>query len=324
MNIPFMGLKTKRIYLNQLDFKDRTFLLSYGYDIHPLKQSIGRVGLLNPPVLRKKSDATYQIVCGYKRALALKQLGVSSFRCALLPSERNDDECLLLNIYDNVSHRELNPIEKSITINKLKSYFTEKDIVQNFLPALKLQPHMTQLNVFQPLCKLEKGIQTAILEGRISEHTATKLSRMDRASRRALGKLFVMLRLSVSKQMEVLQYVSEIAIRENRSVGNVVSMPQMSAVLKNEKLSQHQKGEAVRTYLRELRYPLLTEKEKAFNRSIRKLKLSPDVSLKAPPFFEGDHYHISFHFKDLNGLTKRLQELESLLNNRSLINIIEG
>ena len=148
MNIPCMGFKTRKIYLNQLDVKDKTFLLSYGYDIQPLKESIGRVGLINPPIVRKKSDDAYQIVCGYKRALALKQLGVSSLQCAVLPDQRTDDECLLLNIYDNVSHRELNPIEKSIAINKLKTYYTEEDIVHNFLPALKLQPHITQLNVF--------------------------------------------------------------------------------------------------------------------------------------------------------------------------------
>ena len=324
IKIPFMCLKAKRIFLKNLDFKDKTFLLSYGYDINPLKQSIGRVGLLNPPVVRKKSSATYQIVCGYKRVLALKKLGVSSIRCTVLPSEKNDEECLLLNIYDNVSHREFNPIEKSIAINKLKNYYTEEEIVRNFLPAIKLQPHITQLKVFKPLCKLEKGIQTAIFAGRISEHTAIRLSQMDRASRRALGKLFVILRLSVSKQIEVLEYVSEIAMRENLSVENVIGMQKISSVFKNEKLNQHQKGETVRKYLRELRYPQLTEKEKEFNHNIRKLKLSPGVSLKAPPFFEGDHYHISLYFKDLNGLKKRLQELESLLNDRPLINIIEG
>lgn len=324
IKIPFMSLKVKRICLNSLDFKDKTFLLSYGYDINPLKQSIAQVGLLNPPVVRKKSDATYQIVCGYKRTLALKKLGVSSIRCAILPSEKNDEECLLLNIYDNVSHREFNPIEKSLAINKLKNYYTEEEIAHNFLPLLKLQPHMTQLNVFKPLCRLEKEIQTAVLEGRISEHTATRLSQMDRESRRALGKLFVILRLSVSKQIEVLEYVSEIAVRENRSVENVITMQKISSVLKNDKLNQHQKGETVRKYLRELRYPQLTEKEKEFNHNIRKLKLSPGVSLKAPPFFEGDHYHINLHFNDRNGLKKRLQELESLLNERPLINIIEG
>ena len=324
IKIPFMSLKAKRVFLKNLDLKDKTFLLSYGYDINPLKQSIGRVGLLNPPVVRKKSDATYQIVCGYKRVLALKKLGASSIRCAILPSEKNDEECLLLNIYDNFSHREFNPIEKSIAINKLKNYYTEEEIVHNFLPALKLQPHITQLKVFKPLCKLEKGIQTAILEGRISEHTAIRLSQMDRASRRALAKLFVILRLSVSKQIEVLEYVSEIAMRENLPVENVISMQKISSVFKNEKLNQHQRGETVRKYLRELRYPQLTEKEKEFNHNIRKLKLSPGVSLKAPLFFEGNHYNLSLNFKDLNGLKKRLQELESLLNDRPLINIIEG
>ena len=33
IKIPFMGLKAKRICLENLDLKAKTFLLSYGYDI---------------------------------------------------------------------------------------------------------------------------------------------------------------------------------------------------------------------------------------------------------------------------------------------------
>ena len=61
-----MDLKTKKIHLKNIDFKDKTFLLSYGYDLKSLKQSIKQVGLLNPPVVRKKAASSYQIICGFK------------------------------------------------------------------------------------------------------------------------------------------------------------------------------------------------------------------------------------------------------------------
>lgn len=319
-----MNVTTRTVHLKNIDLKDKTFLLSYGYDLDPLKQSIKKVGVLNPPILRKKSDATHQIICGYKRIRALKELGVSSTTCTIVPSKTSDQESLLLSLYDNTSHRELNSIEKSMAIIKLHNYYPEDKIVHDFLPVLKLQPHSTQLKAFKPLCRFERGVKEAILLGKISEHTATQFSQMDRASRSALGKLLIALRLSVSKQAEILNYVSEIAIREKLPIAKVISTPEVKSILNSEKLNQPQKGEAIRKYFRGWRYPQLTEKEKEFTLNLKRLKLHPQISLKPPPFFEGNHYHLSLHFKDLEALRKRLQELESLLNNHSLLNIIEG
>jgi ParB family chromosome partitioning protein len=319
-----MNLNTKKIYLKTIDHKDKTFLLSYGYDLNPLKQSIKQVGVLNPPLLRKKSNATYQIICGYKRIHALRELGFSSSTCTIVPSKTSDKKSLLLSLYDNTYHREFNPIEKSMIINKLLNYYSEEKIVHDFLPVLKLQPHISQLKAFKPLCRLEKEIKDAILEGKISEHTAIQLSQMDRASRRVLAKLLIVLKLSVSKQAEILEYVSEIAIRESLTMEKVINASEMRSILSSEELNQPQKGEAIRNYLRERRYPQLAEKEREFTYNLKQLKLHPHIYLKPPPFFEGNHYHLSLHFKDLEELKKRLQELESLLNNHSLLKITEG
>ena len=319
-----MNLKTKRIYLKNIDRKDKTFLLSYGYDLNPLKQSIKQVGLLNPPILRKKSAAAYQIICGYRRIYVLRELGVSSLTSAIVPSKTTDRENLLLSLYDNTSHREFNPIEKSMAIMKLQNYYPEEKIVHDFLPVLKLQPHITQLKAFRPLYRLEREIKDALLEEKISEHTAIQLSQMDRTSRRALGKFLIALRLSVSKQVEILEYASEIAIRENLPIEKLILTSEMRSILDNEKLNNPQKGEAIRKHLRERRYPQRTKKEREFTRNLKQLKLHPCINLKPPPFFEGNHYHLSLHFKDLEELKKRSQELESLLHNHSLLNIIES
>ena len=322
--IHFMNLQTKSVYLKNIDYKDKTFLLSHGYDLWPLKQSIKKIGLLNPPMVRKKSDATYQIICGYKRIHALRELAVSSVPCTIVPSKTGDEECLLLSLYDNTSHREFNAIEKSMVINKLQNYYPEERVIHDFLPVLKLQPHSTQIKAFKPLCKLGREIKDAILEGTLSEHTAIQLSQMDRESRRVLAKLLIFLKLSVSKQAEIVEHVSEIAIRENLSVEKVLSTQKIIFILENEKLSQPQRGEAIRNYLRERRYPKLKEKEKEFIRNLKQLKLHPSIHLKPPPFFEGNHYHLSLHFRDLEELKKILQELKSLLKRHAFFTLIEG
>ena len=180
----FMNYPPENIPLQDIDLDDTAFRLSYGSDLGPLKQSIDRVGLINPPVLRRRSDARYQVVCGYRRVRALRELGVSCAICATVSSETGDEACLLLNLYDNTSHRELNPIEKSMAINRLLNHFPEDRVTSDFLPLLKIKPHVTQFMAFQPLCLLEKELQDALLEGIIDGHTALRLAQLENSENR--------------------------------------------------------------------------------------------------------------------------------------------
>ena len=138
-----MRYVTKPINLENIDRNDTLFLLSYGYNLTPLKTSINQIGVINPPLVRQKSDTTYQIICGYKRVHALRELGVAATPCTIVSPVTGDEESFLKSFYDNVSHRELNPIEKSMTINGLLRYFSEAKIVSDFLPLLKLHRSLT-------------------------------------------------------------------------------------------------------------------------------------------------------------------------------------
>jgi len=315
---------TKRIDLKNIDHNDRLFLLSYGYNLGPLKDSIKQIGVINPPLVRQESDTTYQIICGYKRVHALRELGVASTYCTIVFPATGDAESFLLSFYDNVSHREFNSIEKSMAITRLLNYFSEEKIVSDFLPLLKLQPHSTQLETLKPLSTLASAIKDAILAGTIDVRTALKLALLDRLSREACSRLIITLRLSLSKQTALMEYVSESALRENLSIGEVINSPHIRFILEDERLNLPQKGEAVMSFLRKRRFPQLTAKEEEFKQGLRKLRLPPDVCLKHPPFFEGNTYSLTFHFTSVNALRKRLQDFESRLDDRSLLTLLEG
>ncbi|MDX1779667.1 MAG: ParB N-terminal domain-containing protein, partial [Thermodesulfobacteriota bacterium] len=140
-----MKRTTDTIQLTEIDRNDTAFLLSYGYDLNLLKQSLERAGLINPPVVRKKPGGGFQIICGYKRIEALAELQAPSFPCRIVPAGTGDEDCLLLNLYDNISHRLFNPVEKSMTIQRLQTFYPEEKIITDFLPLLKVNPHKSQL-----------------------------------------------------------------------------------------------------------------------------------------------------------------------------------
>jgi ParB family chromosome partitioning protein len=311
--IPDVIQSAVAVNLDVIDLDDMNFRLSYGFDLGFLKQSIDRVGLINRPVLRKMPDDRYQIICGYKRILALRELGVSSVACKLVAAETTDEACLLLSLYDAVAHRELNPIEKSLALNRLLCYYSEEKVTRDFLPLLKLQPHITQFRAYQPLCLLHQEIQQAIIGGIIDVHSAISLARLDRETMACLAHLLTNLRLSVSKQAEVVNSVIEVGLRDGVSPQTVTGDREIRSILTNDKLNRPQKGDAVLRWLREKRYPQLTAKEKQVKAMLSTLKLPGGVSIAPPPFFEDNRYCLSVYFTGWQALQERLDELETII-----------
>jgi len=311
--VPAARQPADAVDLKFIDPDDAVFRLSYGFDLEPLKESIRRIGLINPPLLRSRPDDRYQIVSGYKRILALKELGISSAACQLVSPEMGDAACLLLSLYDNISHRELNPIEKSTALNRLLSYFSEEKIVSDFLPLLKLEPHITQFRAYQPLCLLDTGIRDAIIDGIIDVQSALRLSRLDPDSRECLARLLISLRLSVSKQAEVITTVAEIGLRDGVSLRTVTGDPGIQSTLTNDKLNRPQKGDAVLRLLREKRYPRLTAKERQVKGELSRIKLPPGASITPPPFFEDNRYCLSVCFTGWQELRERLDSLRTIV-----------
>jgi hypothetical protein len=61
-----------KILLNNIDLSSENcdrYLIRYGRDSDLIKESIRKVGLINPVILKKSRDAeeTYSVICGYQR-----------------------------------------------------------------------------------------------------------------------------------------------------------------------------------------------------------------------------------------------------------------
>jgi ParB family chromosome partitioning protein len=198
-------------------------------------------------------------------------------------------------------------------LNRLLCYYSEEKIVRDFLPLLKLQPHRTQFRAYQPLCLLDREIRDTVVAGIIDVHSALSLARLDPATRECLAHLLISLRLSVSKQAEVITSVMEIGLRDGVPPQAVTGDPAIQAILKNDKLNRPQKGDAVLRLLREKRYPRLTAKEKQVKGMLSKIRLPRGASITPPPFFEDNRYCLFVYFTGWQELKERLDELDSII-----------
>ncbi len=129
-----MPFSFKQINLTDIDQQDLSFVVSFGFDLARLKASVQELGLLSPPLLRRRQDGKFQIICGYQRILVLAQLGWPELPARLVPEEKPAVWCLQASLQDNISGRGFNPMEAAFMIARLLQYLPE-DIIRDKISA---------------------------------------------------------------------------------------------------------------------------------------------------------------------------------------------
>lgn len=83
-----------------------------------LVESIRINGIINPLIIRKLSDGTYQIIAGHNRRTAAVQLGYKTVPC-IIKTDLSDDDAISIMVADNLHNRELLPSERGWSYRQL-------------------------------------------------------------------------------------------------------------------------------------------------------------------------------------------------------------
>ncbi len=164
-----------------MDCGDLTFVVSYGFDLERLKASVQALGLLCPPLLRRRQDGRFQIICGYQRLLVLEQLHWSETPALLVPEETPAAWCLQASLHDNVLGRGFNPMEAALMIDRLLRHFDEDTVRRSHLPLLGLPPSRQQLQKVQSLLVLEAPWQELVAHNRLTPEAGALVEPMGRS-----------------------------------------------------------------------------------------------------------------------------------------------
>jgi ParB family chromosome partitioning protein len=85
-------------------------------DLEELADSINKVGLLNPIVVRTNSMQSFEIVAGNRRFNACKKLGWRKIPCHVV--EMDDKLAFEVSMIENVQRQTLNPIDEGFAFRK--------------------------------------------------------------------------------------------------------------------------------------------------------------------------------------------------------------
>jgi len=89
--------------------------------VDELAESIKKIGLIQPIVVRTNSSEFFEIVAGYRRFNACKKLGCRKITCHVV--ELDDKTAYEVSIIENVQRHTLNPIDEGLAFRKYVDEF---------------------------------------------------------------------------------------------------------------------------------------------------------------------------------------------------------
>jgi len=287
------------------------YCMSFGSDLTPLVKSIQGIGLINSPIVIDDNSGGMTIVAGYRRIQALKTLGCPEVLCRIFSGpEPSVLQCLRLNLYDNLATRKLNPVEKSMLLNRLAPLAPTSEILDHYMPLLDLPSHEATLSLYIKIeGELDQRTKEYLASGRISLQVTRMLLALDSDARTRAFGLISDLRLNINQQKQMLEYLYDISHASHESVSQLLDGSHIKQICSDTRLNNPQKAKALLKVLKVRRFPLLSSAEDTFKKMVSRLDLPKGVRIDPPPFFEAPHYRAEVLFRNGRELREKIETL---------------
>jgi len=138
--------------------------------VDELAESIKKIGLIQPIVVRTNSSEFFEIVAGYRRFNACKKLGCRKITCHVV--ELDDKTAFQVSIIENVQRRTLDPIDEGLAFRKYVNEYGWGGVSEL---AQKLSKSPGYVCRRMKLVELPKDIIDLISKSEINVSTAEEL-----------------------------------------------------------------------------------------------------------------------------------------------------
>jgi len=317
-----MRYRLKIVDLSEIDLGDDAFRITTERQVDDLMHSINHVGILHHPLLLKK-EATYTIICGFRRIEACRRLNWSELEAMILGPDTIRLKCIKYAITDNAFQRPLNLIEKSRSIGMLSDFFKDINSLSEELSLLGLFEHPSMIKKLKGICHLPELFQNSILSNTISLAMVLELAGMSEDDAKGFIKFFNTLKLSLNTQREIVTLIKEIAIREDKSILQIIEESRLNKILTDEDLDKNQRAHKIRIYLKQRRFPTIAVIEKSYEKYHQKLNLERGFKLIPPTNFESPTHTLQLSFNNMIQLKELKTAFEALMENPYLKKMVD-
>ena len=216
-------------------------------ELRELVESIKRHGILQPVLVRRKSEDRYELIAGERRfrAAALAQLPA----VPAVIRKSSDAESTILSLIENIQRSNLNPVEEAKAYRRLIDEF---GVTQEAVAERVGRDRASVANICRML-SLPTEVQGMVASGQLTlGHAKVILGKKNAEDQLTLAKRIVRDQLSV-RQVEQLVKQGSRKARSRRTAGNPLHADVEDRLRKHlgTKVvirSRRQKGELILTY----------------------------------------------------------------------------
>jgi ParB-like chromosome segregation protein Spo0J len=302
-----------RVTLESVDFEDQRFRISEQLASARLLESVRQIGQLSPVCLLARNEAGLAVICGFRRLWALRSLGHPDVLARIwYEREHTDLELFRMALWENLSHRELSPLEKARVLASLKNHcgVQHDQLVEIYLPVLDLAPHKNTLRAYLALHDLHPQLREMLNDGRITLASAERLARAPLSLQSKMSLVLERVRWSASLQRETLDLLEELAAIAESDPDEILSGKEITETVHDTSLSPFQKGERIHKFLYRKRNPRLSKTEEQFRAREQELSLPANIRVSPTPFFESPEIRVEFSVRsprDFRDTSKALE-----------------
>ena len=287
------------------------FSFAFEPETGELADSIKEMGLINPPTLRENESA-FEVVCGFRRVLACKQIGMTEIDVRVYePDELSDERCLWINLIDNGEPCRMSPAECAVALRKFSEQGYAADrLAEEIAPGLALPSSRKYIENCLRIFSLEDEILRAIHKDSLGVEQAFCLYQLEADVRLAVFRVLRSCRANLNETRELVSLIPDVAAMARASVPAYIDA-ELAPIIEEESLSPRKKLERIRNKLRDSRYPRLTEAESAFKAAVKKINLDERCAINAPKNFEGDEISLSMRAENADQLVHLLNSMSN-------------
>lgn len=150
----------RKVKIEDLDFEDQSLMFRTGLRIGPLAKSLAEQGLQIPVVLRGRTpgrNQKFQIISGFRRCNAAKELGWTEITALVRPSDMSDEEAFKASVLENTERKTYSDIDRAYVIQAYRSRGLGSMDISNLMGLSK-----RQTNNILGLLELPASVQAAI------------------------------------------------------------------------------------------------------------------------------------------------------------------
>ncbi len=289
------SLKLTNLKVNKCDLADRTFDI-YFDEFQPFRRlRKDDQSYIIYPVITQETERLFRIIYGFKIAEYCRQNKIEVMTAYVLPKSTSIMNLLLLAAEYHRQRREFYPIEimRFLRILADNDVFRE-GIIKTAMPALGIAANDKLLGQYLSLGNISPTIINYLIHKNASLKTWLVFNNIQSEAQIIFGELISKTKPSLSVFEEIVTNTKETALRDNKSIIDIIKELRLDEQLKNVGDFPQRKLSEIREIVFKSRYPVIYRHKANIKESISRIRIPPQVKVTWDKTFERKEIKVEF------------------------------